>query len=456
VSQDEAQDEAQRYRLDTRIATGGMGEVWQGTDTLLERKVAIKVLKSEYADDDTFRTRFESEARNAAALHHPNVAAVLDFGTLPADDGRGPGTGTGCPFLVMELVPGQPLSALLRGGDPMPPATAAALMAQAADAVAAAHALDIVHRDIKPANLLVTPQRAVKITDFGIARASDGAALTLTGEILGTPQYLSPEQAEGRPATWASDIYSLGVVLFECLAGARPFGGDTPVATALAHLREPVPPLPEAVPAHLRAVVEAALAKDPEDRFSSAAEMATALRGGPVPVPVTRAITTTAGSRPGWHRPWVAWVTAGVAVLLVAWLVSTLGGGTPVSVATSPSVSPSVTEQAVDHVQIHAEDYLGMPAAAAKGALEKLGLRVREKPWANTGGHPRGTVGRVSPTGRVLVGDTITLDVWAAPPAPKPVTHHRDGSKTGHSAHGHHQGHGHKGHGHKHGETKGK
>lgn len=268
-------DPAGRYHLDSVIATGGMGVVWRGTDTRLNRSVAVKVLKSEYSGDAMFRTRFETEARNAAALHHPGIAGVYDYGSgdvaneLP-------------PYLVMELVDGQPLSSLLataRGnGRPLDPAVVQDLMAQAGDALAVAHRAGIVHRDVKPANLLVTADRQVKITDFGIARAADSASLTRTGAVMGTPQYLSPEQARGNPSTPASDVYSLGVVAYECLVGRRPFEADTPIATALAHLQQPVPPLPGGVPADLAAVVTRALAKEPSERYADGGVFADAMR----------------------------------------------------------------------------------------------------------------------------------------------------------------------------------
>jgi eukaryotic-like serine/threonine-protein kinase len=354
---------APRYRFDHRIASGGMGEVWQATDTVLGREVAVKVLKTEYADDPTFRSRFATEARNAAALHHPNVASVFDFGELPGTDDRDYRLPR--PYLVMELVRGQPLSALLREGEPMPPETATDLVAQAADGLAAAHALGIVHRDVKPANLLVTPDRTVKITDFGIARAADAVALTQSGQVLGTPQYLSPEQAEGKPATPASDIYSLGVVLYECLAGRRPFVGDTPISTALAHLREEPPPLPDDVPARLRETTRVALAKDPAARFATVTDFAAALRGGPVPASTrvlgaagaggaaavgagaaaaggaagagaesgTRVIASTTESPVEDDRrrrrlpAWLPWAAAAVVVLLLLFAVARLGNG---------------------------------------------------------------------------------------------------------------------------------
>ncbi|GAA1512884.1 serine/threonine-protein kinase [Nocardioides humi] len=268
-------DRAGRYRLDSMIATGGMGVVWRGTDTRLSRPVAVKVLKPEYADDATFRSRFEGEARSAAALHHPGIAGVYDYGAGEDGDDLPP-------YLVMELVDGQPLSTLLSNarasGRTLDTGVVQDLMAQAADALGVAHRAGIVHRDVKPANLLVTSDRTVKITDFGIARALDSVALTRTGSVMGTPQYLSPEQARGNPSTPASDVYSLGVVAFECLAGRRPFEAETPVATALAHLQQPVPQLPPSVPGPLAAVVRRALAKDPAERYADGAAFAAALR----------------------------------------------------------------------------------------------------------------------------------------------------------------------------------
>ncbi|WP_183101365.1 serine/threonine-protein kinase, partial [Nocardioides pelophilus] len=224
---DQYADEAHRYRLDERIATGGMGVVWRATDTRLNRPVAVKVLKHEYADDPQFRSRFETEARNAGALHHPGIASVYDYSSNPG----GPDD-TASPYLVMELVEGEPLSALLQQARvqarTLDPAVVRDLLTQTADALAVAHRAGIVHRDVKPANLIVTPDRRVKVTDFGIARAADDAQITRTGAVMGTPQYLSPEQARGNPSTPASDVYSLGVVGFECLTGRRPFDAGTP------------------------------------------------------------------------------------------------------------------------------------------------------------------------------------------------------------------------------------
>lgn len=337
-----------RYRLLERIATGGMGEVWRGRDTRLHREVAVKLLKHEYAGDAGFRARFTAEARNAASLHHPGIASVFDYGE--GDVGT-----AGRPYLVMELVPGQPLSALLRGGVPLPPEQARDVALQTAEALAISHQAGLVHRDIKPGNLLLTPQGQVKITDFGIARAADALALTKIGEVLGTPQYLAPEQAEGLTATPASDVYALGAVLFTMLAGRPPFQAGSPVATALAHLHQPVPQLPDGVPGDLAAITRRALAKQPADRYADAGALAAALRqaSGAEPsatrvLPATTTSTTGASyaEQQGRHRhgrrlpAW--WPIAGVAVAAMA-LIGALALGNPGAADNQPTVKKTST-----------------------------------------------------------------------------------------------------------------
>jgi len=277
---------SKRYRLAQRIAAGGMGEVWRGTDELLGRPVAVKLLSAAHAADEQFRSRFRAEARYAASLSHPGIAQVYDYGEsyqdLPGND-RPPGSGVA--YLVMELVEGEALSAALARDGQMSADATLDLVAQAAKALAAAHAAGIVHRDIKPGNLLITPDHQVKITDFGIARAVLAAHLTQTGMVMGTAQYVSPEQASARPVTTSTDIYSLGVVAYECLAGRPPFTADTPIALALAHVKNQPPPLPASVPPRIAALVGQMLAKEPAKRPASAqavADRASALSGTPV------------------------------------------------------------------------------------------------------------------------------------------------------------------------------
>lgn len=331
---------SERYRRISRIAIGGMGEVWRAEDTVLHREVALKLLKPEYAQDADFRVRFETEARLTAALLHPGIAAVFDYGESEED-------GLTRPFLVMELVDGQPLSDLLRPGVPMPAERAADLISQAAEALGVAHRSGLVHRDVKPANLMVTTDGTVKVTDFGIARAADAVPLTATGQLLGTPHYLSPEQADGHVATPASDVYALGVVLYQCLTGTRPFHGETPVSTALAHLRQPVPTLPDSVPARLRAVGERALAKDPAQRYPDGAAFAAALRGEDDTTEVLAAPAGAAAAASAGRRAWAAWwpaaaVAALGAALIVAIVVAGTSGG---SSGDAPSPTPSPTVQ---------------------------------------------------------------------------------------------------------------
>jgi len=252
---------AGRYRLCRWLAAGGMGQVWLAVDEVLGRPVAVKLLRDEYAQDPSFVGRLRAEARSAAAVAHPGIASVLDYGEVTTTAGGEP-----TPFLVMELVDGEPLSSLLaRNGRPGLDRSLN-IVGQAALAVGAAHRAGLVHRDVKPANLLVGPDGTVKVTDFGVAQVL-GQGQGDQGELLvGTAGYLSPEQATGQPATAASDLYALGVVAYECLAGRRPFTGEHPIAVALAHLLQPPPPLPEDVPGEVRALVAQAMAKQPTRR----------------------------------------------------------------------------------------------------------------------------------------------------------------------------------------------
>jgi serine/threonine-protein kinase len=407
-----------------------MGEVWRARDTVLGREVAVKVLKHEYADDPTFRARFEAEARHAAGLHHPGIASVFDFGVL--EDGE-------TPYLVMELVEGKPLSELLGSGRALDPEQTRALVIQAADALGEAHAAGVVHRDVKPANLLVTPDGVVKITDFGIARAGDQVAITQTGQIVGTPHYLSPEQAEGQTATPASDVYALGVLLYECLVGQRPFVADTPVAIALAHIRQDIPALPDTVPPDLAAVTYRALAKDPAERYPDGAALAAALRTEPVPVaehtqvlpavaaPVaaTQAIDTTARRQAVLaaalrdRSRWPLYLAGLLALLLlVALLVAHPWSDDTNGTGEQPEATPSPSATQAETVRVDAAKYIGEPADQVRSDLRSLGLTPRTETKDNPGGEDAGTVAALSPTGRVEKGATITLRVWSDPPKP--------------------------------------
>ncbi len=263
-----------RFQLTTRIAIGGMGEVWKAKDQVLGRIVAIKVLKEEYTGDPGFLQRFRAEARHTALLNHVGIANVFDYGEEE-----------GSAYLVMELVPGQPLSSIIEHEQVLSPDRTLSMIAQTARALSAAHAQGLVHRDIKPGNLLITPDGRVKVTDFGIARLADQVPLTQTGQVMGTAQYLAPEQATGQTATGASDIYALGVIGYECLTGHRPFSGESQIAIALAQVNDAPPPLPETLPKPVRALLMSMLAKDPKNRPENAiklSEAAEAIRNGDV------------------------------------------------------------------------------------------------------------------------------------------------------------------------------
>ncbi|MGH3321060.1 MAG: serine/threonine-protein kinase [Streptosporangiaceae bacterium] len=301
-----------RYRLEERLASGGMGEVWSATDEELGRRVAVKVLKPEHASDPMFRERFRAEARNTAALTHSAIAKVHDY---IEDDQTA--------FLVMEYVPGRPLSALLAEGGPLDVDTTLDVAAQTARALQAAHDAGVIHRDIKPSNLIIGPSGIVKVTDLGAARALGTPALTQTGVVVGTVHYMAPEQAAGRRVTPATDIYALGIVAYECLAGRLPFRHDTPVNIALAHVHLPPPALPDDVPPAVRVLVGECLAKDPEDRPASAYELARRAAALRVPVQPAHAHVVSCGR----HRRPLPTARLGARLALVLAGVLLLGIG---------------------------------------------------------------------------------------------------------------------------------
>ena len=254
-----------RYEVGRLLGAGGMAEVFEGRDRLLARRVAIKVLQSQFARDPSFLIRFKREAQAAASLSHPNIVGVYDTGT---EDGTH--------FIVMEYVDGRTLKDVIRAEGPLYPERAAEICADVCGALAAAHARGLIHRDIKPANVMLTPEGKVKVMDFGIARATTSETITQTAAVVGTAQYISPEQAQGQTVDYRSDLYSVGCCLYEMLTGTVPFTGATPVAIAYRHVREdPTSPrmLNPDVPAPLEAITLKAMAKLPDNRYQTAAEM---------------------------------------------------------------------------------------------------------------------------------------------------------------------------------------
>jgi eukaryotic-like serine/threonine-protein kinase len=254
-----------RYEVGPLLGAGGMAEVYEGHDRLLARRVAIKVLQSQYVRDQSFLLRFKREAQAAASLSHPNVVAVYDTGS---EDGTH--------FIVMEYVEGRTLKDVVRQEGPLYPARAAEICADVSAALVAAHARGLIHRDIKPGNVMLTPDGKVKVMDFGIARATTSETITQTAAVIGTAQYISPEQAQGQTVDYRSDLYSLGCCLYEMLTGTVPFTGATAVAIAYRHVREdPTPPrmLNPDVPPPLEAICLKAMAKLPDNRYQTAAEL---------------------------------------------------------------------------------------------------------------------------------------------------------------------------------------
>ncbi|WP_238008620.1 protein kinase [Dactylosporangium sp. AC04546] len=341
-----------RYRLDEFVASGGMGQVFRATDLTLARTVAVKVLLPGHTSKSEFGARFRAEARIMASIGHQGVVGVYDYGESPE----------GTLYLVMAFVDGKPLGEWINRDGTLPVDDTLDIVAQAADALQAAHSRGIIHRDVKPNNLLVNENGGVTLVDFGVARSEAVTSVTKVSAVIGTALYMSPEQASGKPVSPSTDIYALGAVAYHCLTGSPPFTGSSPLEIAIKHLQDEPPPLPESLPAAARALVERAMAKDPGDRFPTAAALAQAAReakDGTVPL-VRPAVTDTAefeavddhtGRRPAWFPVAVGLALAVLAggVVLAVWALSrdALQGADPgAPAATSAVPSLAVTSKA--------------------------------------------------------------------------------------------------------------
>ena len=471
-----------RYELRSLIATGGMGEVWRGQDRVLGREVAVKVLKSQFTGDPVFLTRFRTEARLSAGLTHPNIAVLHDYGEgEPVFPG-----GDRLVYLVMELVDGEPLSAVLAREGRLTPERTLDLLGQVAAGLAAAHAAGVVHRDVKPANLLVRPDGTVKMTDFGIAWSAANATVTRTGHVVGTAQYLAPELVQGQKATPAVDVYSWGTVAYECLAGRRPFDGPDPVEVAMRRVSETPAPLPADVPAPVRELVERTLATDPAARIPDgaalvaavAATTSTAAAGrAPEPddertatrvlpaVPVSQSTTAPLPVNPvaaaavppvlpalgdddeepddrGRLRRLVVPVLVGLVatVLVVTGLVlGTRDVPTAAPRAATPTASAAPTPVAPrpsgTYVRVDPARHVGQPVAEVQAWLTGLDLPVALVA-VERADVPAGQVLALAPAGDLPVGTTVTVTHAVPPPtttvpAPAPQTATGDGEDDG-------------------------
>jgi hypothetical protein len=434
-----------RYELQHLIASGGMGRVWRARDRLLNRPVAVKVLRSEFTGNPAFVARFRAEAQHAAVLHHPNIATVFDYGEADV-------AGERLAYLVMELVEGESLSELLHRERRLDVPRTLTILRSTAAALAVAHAAGLVHRDVKPGNVLMARDGTVKITDFGIAWSASSVPLTQTGQVIGTAHYLSPEQAQGAKATPASDVYALGAVAYECLAGRRAFEGENSVQIAVMQIRDHPDPLPGNVPPAVRQLIERTMVKDPADRFPDGAALRDAvdavLAGRPT---VSRGHTGTAvmplpvfGAAPvhpsgdsrvpllaAGRRMAVGAVIAVVAVLaLVAVAVGLLGGnpaGPAAGTTTGQTAEPTArttarttaetTAETPPTIDLVAADYVGRPVADVQAELTALGLVPQLQP-VQTADVPEGQVVAVDPLTGLRAGSPVTVSHAVAPPAP--------------------------------------
>jgi serine/threonine-protein kinase len=403
-----------RYRLGERLAAGGMGSVYRAVDETLGRQVAVKALRRELADDPTFLERFRREARAAAALSHPGVAAIYDYGEV---DGQ--------PFIVMELVEGENLAERVAAGGPLPWQEAFAIGEQVAAALAAAHAHGLVHRDVKPANIMLGRDGRAKVTDFGIAQAAQAATLTRSGMVLGSANYVAPEQAKGGHVGPAADLYSLGCVLFEAVTGETPYHGGNAVAIATQHVSAPVPDpreLRPELPAQAATLIMRALRKQPDARFPSGTAMAAALAAARqeqdatqiLPVPVVPAappgpVPSGVPRTPRRRRIRPAAVAVGalvvVALVLLAWPL--LRDGSPTgSVAERRTPSGGVS---AGRAVVEVPAVVGLDVGEATRRLRALGLSVDVT--AAGGGKGRQRVRASSPKAGTAVerGSTVRL-----------------------------------------------
>ncbi|HJT63570.1 MAG TPA: Stk1 family PASTA domain-containing Ser/Thr kinase [Candidatus Limnocylindria bacterium] len=414
---------AGRYRLIAPVGEGGMATVWRAMDEQLGREVAVKILRPQFGADPGFAARFRNEARAAGALSHPNVVQVYDFGT---------DVNSGDQYIVMQLVEGEDLASILRERGPLEIDEAVLIGASVADALDAAHRAGLIHRDIKPGNILLTQGGRTLVTDFGISRAVAEASMTVTGTTIGSVHYFSPEQAAGEEVGPASDIYALGIVIYEMLSGRRPFEGESAAGVALKRLNEPPPPLSTGVrpiPAPLEAVVMRSLARDPAQRYPDAAAFSHALRNWrseeetaamvapvvaaaavvppplpPEPVPETAAPPPyiPPGPPPKKQRPWWVWALAILAVILLGAMgflaAQLLGDG-------NAEPSPSAETFALP-------EWEGEPITQVRIEADDLGLDLRER-QENDEDVPEDSVIRTQPPAgaQVSEGDEIVVFV---------------------------------------------